>query len=235
MVQDSHIVSSFDHDLEGLQAMLMRMGGLVEAALTRAVEALEAGDISVADEVIANDRAVDGLDEQINIEAARILATRAPTASDLRMVLSVMRASTNLERVGDYAKNVAKRTKVLSGSSGHTAVVGTIRAMAKVVTIMLDEALSALVRRDAVLAAAVRARDVDVDRIYNDVFRTLLEDMTRDPAIGSAITHLHFIAKNIERAGDHATGIAEQAIYLVSGSLPTDDRPKSSAMSAGVV
>ncbi len=235
MVQDSHIVSSFDHDLEGLQAMLMRMGGLVEAALTRAVEALEAGDISVADEVIANDRAVDGLDEQINIEAARILATRAPTASDLRMVLSVMRASTNLERVGDYAKNVAKRTKVLSGSSGHTAVVGTIRAMAKVVTVMLDEALSALVQRDAVLAAAVRARDVDVDRIYNDVFRTLLEDMTRDPAIGSAITHLHFIAKNIERAGDHATGIAEQAIYLVSGSLPTDDRPKSSAMSAGVV
>jgi phosphate transport system protein len=235
MAQDTHIVSSFDHDLERLQAMLMRMGGLVEAALIGSLQGLQAGDVAVAEEVIENDRAVDGLDEQINVEAARILATRAPTASDLRMVLAVMRASTNLERVGDYAKNVAKRTKVLAGSSGHTAVIGTIQSMTKVVTVMLDEALSALVQRDAALAAAVRARDVEVDRIYDNLFRTLLADMAQDPATGSAIMHLHFIAKNIERAGDHATGIAEQAIYLVSGSLPAEDRPKSNAIPTDVI
>ena len=233
MVPNSHIVSAFDQDLAGLQAMLMRMGGLVEAALANATEALATFDLAKADSVIAQDRAIDGLDERINIEAARILATRAPTASDLRTVLSVMRASTNLERVGDYAKNVAKRTRVLTGSTPFSEAIRTIQAMSGVVAGMLDESLTALVRIDGALAASVWARDVEVDRIYDGLFRALVAEMTRDPANSSAAMHLHFIAKNIERAGDHATGIAEQAIYLVSGSLPTGSRPKSNAIPHG--
>lgn len=227
MAQESHIVASFDQDLERLQAMLMRMGGLVETELAAAAEALETLDIASAERVIADDRAVDGLDEQIAVEAARILAIRAPTASDLRMVLAVMRAATNLERVGDYAKNIAKRTKLLPVVTPE--VYSAIQAMTQVVGGMLDDALAALVRKDAALAAAVRARDEEVDRLYDSLFHRLATDMAQDPANNAAALHLHFIAKNIERAGDHATGIAEQAIYLVSGRLPAEDRPKSNA------
>jgi phosphate transport system protein len=226
---DLHISSAFDRDLEALQAHLVRLSGLVEAALVDAATALEAQDIAAAEKVIAGDPAIDALEEFIQTEAASLIARRAPTAVDLRLVLAVMRVAHSLERVGDYAKNVAKRTRVLGSSAPVEGHAGTIRRMTHLVAKMLDEAMQALVRRDAVLAASVRKRDLEIDQIYNTLFRSLFTYMMENPANISPSMHLHFIAKNIERAGDHATAIAEQALYLATGSLPTDPRPKGEA------
>jgi phosphate transport system protein len=225
-ISDQHIVTSFDRDLEALQAHLTRLSGLVEAALTDAATALEAQDLPAAEKVIAGDKAIDDLEEYIQTEAATLIARRAPTAVDLRLVLAVMRVAHSLERVGDYAKNVAKRTRVLGPSAPVEGHAGTIRRMSLLVARMLDEALSALVRRDATLAEAVRKRDLEIDQIYNTLFRSLFTYMMENPANISPSMHLHFIAKNVERAGDHATAIAEQALYLATGTLPTDPRPK---------
>jgi phosphate transport system protein len=229
---DSHIVSSFDRDLEALQAHMIRMGGLVETALVNAANALEAQDLAAADAVILGDTAVDALEEFIQTEAAALIARRAPTASDLRLVLAVMRASHSLERVGDYAKNIAKRTRVLGKSAPLEGHAGSIRRMSTLVVRMLEDAQLALVRKDAALAEAVRARDLDIDQMYNTFFRSLFTYMMESAAnIGPAM-HLHFIAKNIERAGDHATTIAEQAFYLSTGNRPTHSRPKEELIRA---
>lgn len=227
MSNENHIVSAFDREMEALQALLVRMSGLVETSLVQAAQALEKMDYAAADAVIAGDLAIDALDEQINTEAASLIARRAPTARDLRLVLAVMRTSNGLERVGDYARNAAKRLKAMTVTAPVEGTAGTIRRMAAHVARMLEEAMQALVRRDATLAASVRARDVDVDQIYNTLFRSLLTFMLENPANISTCMHLHFIAKNIERAGDHATGIAEQAIYLATGSMPESVRPKA--------
>ena len=224
---DQHIMSVFDRDLEALQAHFIRLSGLAENALTEAARALESLDLAAADRVIAADRAIDELEEFIQMEAASIIARRAPTAVDLRRLLAVMRASHSLERVGDYAKNVAKRTRVLPQSApveGHT---GTIRRMTALVVRLLEEATRALVQKDAALAASVRKRDLDIDQMYNTLFRSLFTYMMESPANIGPSMHLHFIAKNIERAGDHATTIAEQALYLATGALPSEPRPKA--------
>jgi phosphate transport system protein len=224
---DLHIVSSFDHDLEALQAHLSRLSGLVEAALLDAAHALEDHDIPTADRVIAGDAAIDALEDLIQTESANLMARRAPTAVDLRLVLAVMRAAYSLERVGDYAKNAAKRTRVIGPGATVDGHAGTIRRMAVLVAQMLDEAMQALVRRDTALAEAVRKRDLDIDQMYNTLFRSLFTYMMESPSnIGPAM-HLHFIAKNVERAGDHATAIAEQALYLATGATPADPRPKA--------
>jgi phosphate transport system protein len=176
-MSDQHIASAFDRDLEALQAHLTRLSALVEAALTNAATALEAQDIPAAEKVIAGDKAIDDLEDFIQTEAATLIARRAPTAVDLRLVLAVMRVAHSLERVGDYAKNVAKRTRVLGPSAPVDGHAGTIRRMANLVTRMLDEALQALVRRDAALADAVRKRDLEIDQIYNTLFRSLFTYM----------------------------------------------------------
>jgi len=222
-----HILSAFDRDLEALQAHFLKLSGLTEEAMVNAAKALESLDASAADKVIASDRAIDELEEFIQMEAASIIARRAPTASDLRRVLAVMRAAHSLERVGDYAKNVAKRTRVLPPSAPVEGHAGTIRRMSNLVVRMLDEATRALVQKDIDLAEAVRKRDVDIDQMYNTLFRSLFTYMMESPGNIGPSMHLHFIAKNIERAGDHATTIAEQALYLATGTLPTDPRPKA--------
>ena len=222
-----HILSAFDRDLEALQAHFLKLSGLTEEAMINAAKALESLDASAADKVIASDRAIDELEEFIQMEAASIIARRAPTASDLRRVLAVMRAAHSLERVGDYAKNVAKRTRVLPPSAPVEGHAGTIRRMSNLVVRMLDEATRALVQKDIDLAEAVRKRDVDIDQMYNTLFRSLFTYMMESPGNIGPCMHLHFIAKNIERAGDHATSIAEQALYLATGTLPPDPRPKA--------
>jgi phosphate transport system protein len=228
-----HIAPTFDREMEALLAQLVLMSGLVERALTESADALEKMDTAAAERLIAADAAIDALDEQINLDAAGIIARRGPTASDLRLILAVMRTSASLERVGDLAKNVAKRTVPLAQARQVEGATGTIRRMAKMVAVMLEEAMRALTRKDAVLAADVRARDVDIDQMYNNLFRSLLTHMLENQANITPSMHLHFIAKNIERAGDHATGIAEQAIYLATGQLPGDPRPKADAMETG--
>jgi len=226
-MHDPHIVKSYDQDLEAIQALIMKMGGLVEVAILEAATSLENRDEELAERVRANDKAIDALEEKVNEEAARLLARRQPSAGDLRTVLTVMKISANLERIGDYSKNMAKRTGVLLQMTPIDGSSGAIRRMAKAVEKMLKDALDAYIQRDAELAQDVRMRDLEVDQMYNALFRTFLTYMMEDPRNITGCMHLHFIAKNIERMGDHVTSIAEQVIYLVTGQLPEDDRPKA--------
>lgn len=221
-----HIASAFDRDLEGIQGQIIKMGGLVEAAILDAAQSLAERDEELAEKVRAGDRAIDELEELINETAARVIALRAPTAVDLRVVLSVMKISANLERIGDYAKNMAKRTSVLVQMSPINGSHAALRRMAREVQLMLKDALDAYIHRDPELAMDVIQRDRDVDQMYNALFREFLTFMMEDPRNITACMHLHFIAKNTERMGDHVTAIAEQVVYLVEGALPEDGRPK---------
>lgn len=231
MNSDPHIASAFDRDLEAIQATIMKMGGLVEAAILDAASALDARDDELAARVLKGDKAIDALEDQINTECARLIALRAPAASDLRTVLTVMKIAASLERCGDYAKNLAKRTQVLTQMQPIEGSTGSIKRMAKAVELLLRDALDAYIRRDADLAAEVRRRDREVDQMYNGLFREFLTHMMEDPRAITACMHLHFIAKNIERMGDHATGVAEQVIYLVTGQMPEEDRVKADTTS----
>ena len=226
-MQTAHIMTAFDRDLEAAQAQVVRMGGLVEAALLDAAEALVARDEDLAARVRAGDAAIDALEEQINSECARLIALRSPTAGDLRTVLTVMKLASALERAGDYAKNMAKRTTVLSQMPTVPGAAGSISRLAKAVVQLLTDALDAYIRRDVKLAEDVRQRDREIDQMYNSIFREFLTHMMEDPRNIGPCMHLHFIAKNIERVGDHATSVAEQVIYLVRGTMPEEARPKA--------
>ena len=226
-----HISSAFDRDLENIQAQMLRMGGLAEAAMRDAITALETGDLELAERVRKGDQVIDDLDEDIRNEVQRVIALRAPAARDLRTVLSVLTMSSAIERCGDYARNIAKRTMVLEEMEYASDLNGALRRMSRVVEAMLADALDAYVQRDVAKAEAVIERDLEADQIYNSLFRELLTHMMEDPSTIAPAMHLHFIAKNIERVGDHATNLAEQAIYLVTGSLPSDDRPKQDVTS----
>jgi phosphate transport system protein len=225
-MSDTHIASAFDRDLETIQAQIMKMGGLVEQAILDAATSLETRDEELAEQVRQGDRAIDALEEQINEEAARTIALRAPTAIDLRLILTVMKIAGNLERIGDYSKNMAKRTTVLAQMTPINGSTVALRRMAREVEKMLRDALDAYIQRDAELARDVVNRDHDIDQMYNALFREFLTFMMEDPRNITPCMHLHFIAKNTERMGDHVTSIAEQVIYLVTGDMPDDIRPK---------
>lgn len=226
-----HITSAYDRDLESVEVLITRMGGLVEQAILNAASAFEAQDEEAAQEVRRADRAIDALEDQLNEEAARIIALRAPMGVDLRVILSVIKISGNLERIGDYAKNMAKRTTVLASLPQVDGSASALRRMAREVGRLLTDALDAYVRRDVVLAREVLQRDADIDQMYNALFRELLTFMLEDPRNITPCMHLHFIAKNTERMGDHVTAIAEQVIYMVTGQHPDEDRPKGDSTS----
>ena len=226
MQNRGHIASAFDRDLEGIQAQIMKMGGLVETAIADSARALEMRDVTLAEQVRKNDKLIDALEEEVGQGVARVIAMRAPAAGDLRTVLSILKISANLERVGDYAKNLGKRTAALSEMPAVNGSGTSIRRMSKDVGLMLKDALDAYIQRDVELAYDIIARDADVDQMYNNLFRQFLTHMMEDPRNITACMHLHFIAKNIERMGDHVTSIAEQVIYLVTGDTPDEDRDK---------
>ncbi len=225
-MNEQHIASAYDRDLEAIQAMIIKMGGLVEEAILDGSKSLETRDTELAEKVRAGDQAVDDLEERINDESARTIALRAPVSKDLRIILSVLRLAASLERVGDYAKNIAKRTSVLAELRTIPGTDATLRRMARAVQIMLKDTLDAFIARDADRAAAVILRDEDVDQMYNTLFRELLTHMMEDPRNITACMHLHFIAKNVERMGDLVTNMAEQVVYLTTGTKPADNRPK---------
>lgn len=227
MSDHKHIVSSYDRDLESIQASIMKMGGLVEDAIRRAADSLDALDEELAEQVRRDDVVIDQLEEQINEDCARTIALRQPAASDLRTILSVMKISGNLERIGDLSKNMAKRTGVLVHLMPIDGAGGALRRMARHVEMMLKDALDAYIQRDVELAEDVRRRDLDVDQMYNALFRSFLTHMMEDPRNITVCMHLHFIAKNVERMGDHVTSISEQVVYLVTGALPEHARPKA--------
>jgi len=225
-MNEQHIASAYDRDLEAIQAMIVKMGGLVEAAILDGAKSLETRDVELADKVRKGDDAIDELEERVNDEAARTIALRQPVSRDLRIILSVLRLAASLERVGDYAKNIAKRTSVLAELRPVTGTEVALRRMAREVQIMLKDTLDAFVQRDAAMARDVVLRDQDVDQMYNALFREFLTFMMEDPRNITACMHLHFIAKNIERMGDLVTNMAEQVIYMTTGQRPTEARPK---------
>lgn len=233
-MQKKHISSAFDRDLEGIQAKIMKMGGLVEQAILDSAQALETRDLELAEQVRSGDAAIDDLQEMLNDEAARVIALRAPTAIDLRVILSVMRISANLERIGDLSKNLAKRNAVLMTMPQISGSASQLRRMARDVQLMLKDALDSYIQRDADLARDVIQRDVDIDQMYNTLFREFLTFMLEDPRNITPCMHLHFIAKNVERMGDHVTSIAEQVVFLVTGEKPEEPRQKEDLTSTDV-
>jgi phosphate transport system protein len=226
MVQLSgaHTVKSFDQELEQLRSLIGRMGGLAEQQIHDSVDALMRRDVDFAMEIVAGDNRLDVLESEAEALAVSIIALRAPLADDLREIVSAIKMSALLERIGDYSKNIAKRASVLA----QTPPVGPlviIPEMAKAAAGMVRDALDAYVDRDDELAAAVMARDAVVDDFYNSLFRSLLTYMMENPHHITPSAHLLFIAKNLERIGDHATNIAELVHFSVTGEH-APDRPK---------
>jgi phosphate transport system protein len=211
-----HTVKAFDEDLGQLRALISEMGGRAEAAITGAIEALVNRDVESAARIVEGDRKIDELEAEIERQVVRLIALRAPMAADLREVLAALKIAGVVERMGDYAKNIAKRTPLLQDARGMEAM-SVLPAMGKVATEMVRNVLDAFVLRDAEAAVAVSARDKAVDDFYNSLFRTLLTHMMESPQNITASTHLLFIAKNIERIGDHATNVAEMVYFAATG------------------
>lgn len=226
-----HIVKAFDEDLEKIESTIAQMGGLVETQITGAVDALVNRDAELADKVRKSDKAIDELELEIDAAVVRVLALRQPKAQDLRAVVAVLKIAANLERIGDYAKNVAKRSSVVGEFHHIGASTNIIKRMSALVQSMLKDVLDAHSARDIALADDVRLRDEEVDQMHNTLFRELLTYMMEDPRNITPCMHLLFIAKNVERMGDHVTGIAEQIHYQVAGNLPDDERPKGDVTS----
>ena len=223
---EQHISSAYDRDLQALITLILRMGGLVEDAILKAAQSLADRDADLAQKVRDGDKPIDALEVRINDEAARIIALRAPVSKDLRSILTVLRLAAALERIGDYAKNIAKRVTAIVDMPPVNGSDAALRRMARQVQSMLKDTLDAYVRGDADLAEDVRQRDEDVDQMYNSLFREFLTFMMEDPRNITACMHLHFVAKNVERMGDLTTNMAEQVIYLVTGEMPDEARPK---------
>ena len=226
-----HIVKSYDEDLSQLNTMLAQMGGLVEQQLDDAIDALTRRDTALADRVIQNDDRVDALEHQIEERAILTIARRQPVARDLREIMVAIRVASDLERIGDLAKNTAKRTHAMSDQLPRKLMAGVTR-MGRLAQVELKNILDAYSRTDAEMAMEVWRSDEELDALYNSIFRELLTYMMEDPRNISLCTHLLFGAKNMERIGDHATNIAENIYYLVHGKPLTDERPKKDVTSA---
>jgi len=223
----NHIVSAFDEDLRNISARISEMGGLAEEQLGMAITALKTRDSKLAEEVIASDRRLDALEEQLEQSTIQVIALRQPMAGDLREVVAALKIASTLERVGDLAKNVAKRTLVLNQSQP-LRVIGSIGRMGKQTQLLIADALNAYAARDRDQAVAVWHRDVEIDEMHNSIFRELITYMMEDPRTISLGTQLQFVTKNFERIGDHATFIAEMTYFVAEGKPLRDERPKSS-------
>ena len=221
----AHTVKSFDDEIHQLRSLIGQMGGLAEAQTTDAVNALQRRDVDAALKVVAKDVEIDALESEAEQLAISMIALRAPLADDLREIVAALKISAMLERIGDYAKNIAKRVPVLTQAAPIGPAV-IIPEMARAATSMIRDALDCYVDRDAKLARAVAERDQQVDDLYNSLFRSLLTYMMENPHHITPATHLLFIAKNLERIGDHATNLAEMVFFSVTGQQ-LGDRPKT--------
>ena len=219
-----HTVKSFDDDIHQLRSLITQMGGLCEAQIIDAIEALMRRDADAAMNVVAIDARIDALEAEAEALAIQIIARRAPMADDLREIVAALKISSVLERVGDYAKNIAKRTSVLAAAAPIQPMV-IIPEMARVVAGMIKDVLDAFVDRDAEKALDVCQRDAGVDDFYSSLFRSLLTFMMENPQHITPSAHLLFIAKNLERIGDHATNVGEMVYYSATGQHMAD-RPR---------
>ncbi len=226
-MSNAHIVKSFDEELAQIENLILEMGGIVETQITESVQALCSRDETLATKVRKDDKSVDALETRVDELTLRTLALRQPMARDLRSVICALKVSSNLERIGDYAKNIAKRSIVLKDANRIISAEKTIERMSAMVQRMVADVLNAYVAKDIVMADDLLQRDEEVDHMHNALFRELLTYMMESSANITPCMHMLFIAKNLERMGDHVTSIAEQIHYLETGSIPEDDRPKS--------
>jgi len=224
-----HTLKRFDEELERLSATISEMGGLAENQLAQSLVALRTRDTEAAEKVIGDDARVDALDTAVQEQTVKLLALRQPMAIDLRVILSSIKIAAALERIADYAKNNAKRSIVLAQTTPPPSAVSGIDRLGRLVRVALKDVLDAFAQGDVAKAHDVWQRDEEIDQVYTGLFRELLTYMMEDPRTITACSHLMFMAKNIERAGDHVTNIAELVSFRTSGHGFEEMRPKGSA------
>ncbi len=227
-----HIVRSYDRDLEALGRKIAEMGGVAEKMLTEAMDALSALDVDGARRVVTTDARLDALHREVEEGAIGTILRRQPMAVDLRECVAAIRIAGDLERVGDLAKNIAKRTLKIAGAGRMPRAIVGLKSMHECAAQQLKDVLDAYATRDPAAARAVWLRDAELDALEDSVFRDLLTFMMEDPRNITFCTHLLFCSKNIERIGDHSTNIAETVIYLVTGEAPLAERPKGESATA---
>jgi len=221
-----HTTKAFDTDLQSLARMISEMGGLAERQIVRSIDALQKRDTTLAQATVDGDAEIDSVQHEIEERAILTIARRQPMAVDLREVVSALRIANDLERIGDLAKNIAKRVSALDRDFRPQQVMRGVQHMADLVLVQIKNVLDSYVRRDAATALEVWKGDKEIDAVNNSLFRELLTYMMEDPRTIGFCIHLVFCAKNIERMGDHATNIAETVYYMIEGKMLGDERPK---------
>ena len=217
MTTHEHTIKAFDEEIGQLRGLIAQMGGLAEQAIGDAIEALKRHDLTAAARIVADDKKIDVLEYQVEALAVRIIALRAPMPDDLRDVVAALKIAGVIERIGDYAKNIAKRTPLID-AQGEIEPLSILPAMAALAIEMVHDVLDAFAARDPAAAVLVCERDKAVDDFYNSLFRVLVTHMMENPATIGQIAHLLFIAKNLERIGDHATNVAEMVYFAATGT-----------------
>jgi phosphate transport system protein len=226
MTMTDHIAKAFDADLQELKQKVAEMGGLAEKEIAEAVAALARRDFELASRVVASDQSIDALQREIEEKATLTIARRQPMAVDLREIVGALRVSSDLERIGDLAKNIGKRVTALSGEFHPARLIRGVEHMSELVLERLKQVLDAYASHDLESALQVWRNDEEVDAMCTSLFRELLTYMMEDPRNITFCIHLMFCAKNIERMGDHATNIAETVHYMIEGTPITGPRPK---------
>src|ERR1700681_1028596 len=226
-----HIVTSFDEELNGLSQKIAEMGGLAEQSVADSVAALVSRDVEKAQRVSASDQRIDKLKEELEEGAILMIARRQPMARDLREIMAAIHIANDLERVGDLAKNTAKRVFAVESNFAAQRLVAGVEHISEMSLAQLKTVLDSYAARDLAAARSVWERDDEIDAMYTSLFRELLTYMMEDPRNITFCTHLLFCAKNLERIGDHATNIAETVHYLINGTPLTDERPKKDTSS----
>lgn len=217
-----HTVKAFDEDITRLRGLIAEMGGLAEVAIQEALEALVRGDEALGYQVVARDKKIDALESEVDKLAVRIIALRAPMADDLREVIAALKIAGVVERIGDYSKNIAKRVGMIEGRDRFEPLT-LLPAMGEIAGEMVHDVLTAYSARDPDLAREVIATDAKVDAFYNSIFRNLVSHMVENPATISSAAQLLFVARNLERIGDHATNVAEMVHFAATGLYPPEE------------
>lgn len=218
---ENHTVKAFDNEITQLRGLIAEMGGLAETAIAQAIEALVRHDEELGQKVVADDAKLDALEAEVDQLAVRIIALRAPMADDLRDVIAALKISGVVERIGDYAKNIAKRVGEIDRQKNFEPLT-LIPAMADIAQGMVRDVLNAFAARDQHMAVNVIERDEKLDNFYNSIFRNLVAHMMESPATISSAAQLLFVARNLERIGDHATNVAEMVYYAETGAYLTE-------------
>lgn len=217
-----HTVKAFDEDITRLRGLIAEMGGLAEVAVQNAMDALVKGDDALAKQVIKGDKKIDALESEIDKLAVRVIALRAPMADDLREVIAALKIAGVVERIGDYSKAIAKASREIADRKRFEPLT-LLPAMGELAAEMVHDVLTAYGARDPALAREVIAADQKVDNFYNSIFRNLVSHMVENPSTISTAAQLLFVARNIERIGDHATNVAEMVHFAATGTYPADD------------